>query len=509
LGERLVRERKRYKAQRRANPDEFDVDLHEHLNWDFPVAFALHPGEGGLPEDLDHPHEIDIRSICGGIDESQPVEQYDGTLGVTRAFVAAHQRPVGQLQWNDNLARIYTNPGTVSGQRWASGTLISGDLFLTAGHNFDVDPPGWTVPRDNTTGNPIPPADIATNMHVNFDFQVDPDGNPRPEQRFAITQLVEHRLGGIDFAIVRLAGNPGAIFGRTRISLTDARFGQMLCIIGHPAGLPKHIEAGPCLHLHGTRIGYDSIDTLGGNSGSGVLRAADGRIVGVHTNGGCDDDAVGHNHGQRITSVRAASPTLQTLLAWWESLGGQLAGSPGAVLQTGGRLVVFARGTDNQVWHRWQVTRNGDWSGWESLGAPPGGATSDPDAALNDPGGLVVFARGTDNAIWHAWQGGPDGNWSGWESLGGTLAGGPGAVLQTGGRLVVFARGTDNQVWHRWQVTRNGDWSGWESLGAPPGGATSDPDAALNDPAGLVVFARGTDNAIWHAWQDRPDDIWS
>jgi hypothetical protein len=81
------------------------------------------------------------------------------------------------------------------------------------------------------------------------------------------------------------------------------------------------------------------------------------------------------------------------------------------VLQTGGRLVVFTRGSDNNIWHRWQVTRNGNWSGWESVGAPPGGATSDPDAALNDPGGLVVFARGGDNSIWHAWQSKPDGNW--------------------------------------------------------------------------------------------------
>ena len=67
----------------------------------------------------------------------------------------------------------------------------------------------------------------------------------------------------------------------------------------------------------------------------------------------------------------------------WQSLGGAVAGAvaggPGAVLETGGRLVVFARGADNNIWHRWQVTRNGNWSGWESVGAPPGGATSDPD----------------------------------------------------------------------------------------------------------------------------------
>jgi hypothetical protein len=96
----------------------------------------------------------------------------------------------------------------------------------------------------------------------------------------------------------------------------------------------------------------------------------------------------------------------------WASLGGVGTSDPGAVLQTGGRLVVFVRGTDNNLYHRWQMTENGEWAEWASIGAPPGGATSGPDVALNAPGGLVVFARGGDNAIWHAWQDQPDGEWS-------------------------------------------------------------------------------------------------
>ncbi|MCP3136962.1 PASTA domain-containing protein [Pyxidicoccus xibeiensis] len=186
-----------------------------------------------------------------------------------------------------------------------------------------------------------------------------------------------------------------------------------------------------------------------------------------------------------------------------QSLGGTWTSGPGAVLQTGGRLVVFDRGTDNAMWHRWQLTRNGAWSDWGPLG---GTWTSDPDCALNAPGGLVVFARGTDGAIWHCWQEGPDGDWSGWASLGGQWTSGPSALLQTGGRLVVFARGTDNAIWHRWQLSPNGDWSDWGPLG---GTWTSDPGCALNAPGGLVVFARGTDNAIWHRWQEGPDGNWS
>lgn len=265
--------------------------------------------EGPAPEYSDF-----LESICGGTDDSQAVEQYNGALGVTRAFVDSHQGSVAQVQWNSDLATKYTRPGDVNGVRWGTGTMISNDLFITAGHLFDQTDGGWTRPRDNTTGATISPAEIARNMHLNFNYQADSAGNLRAAVSFPVTALLEYRLGGLDYAICRIGGNPGATFGINGVSATDAAVGDMLCIMGHPAGVPKRVEAGPLTKFDGNTLKYNDIDTLGGNSGSGILQASTGLLVGVHTNGGCDQPG-GSNFGYRISAIRATSPVLQSLPA--------------------------------------------------------------------------------------------------------------------------------------------------------------------------------------------------
>lgn len=306
------------KASKKRRSKIYDCQEYEFLNWNFPVEPPPMPGTNGLPKKhYDHTEKTPIESICGGIDESQDVELYDGTLGVTTSFVNDHERPVGQLQWNNNLASIYDSPGNVNNARWCSGTLVSRDLFLTAGHCFDpsanTNPSMWIQPRQNGSNQILSAAQIAGNMHVNFNYQRDSNGALQTEESFPITALVEYRLGDLDYALIRLAGNPGDTYGWTGISTVDADVADMLCVIQHPAGVPKRIEAGPLFHLHDVRLGYDSIDTLGGSSGSGVLRASTGLIVGVHTNGGCGLAANSHNHGVRITSIRAVSPIIPTL----------------------------------------------------------------------------------------------------------------------------------------------------------------------------------------------------
>lgn len=119
---------------------------------------------------VDVAYEAVLETICGMTDDSQPVEQYDGSLGVSQAFVARLQSRVGQLQWDTNLADRYDNPGNVSGVRWCTGALISHNLFISAGHCFDQSPGSWVVPRVNGTNNAISSEQIASAMHVNFNY---------------------------------------------------------------------------------------------------------------------------------------------------------------------------------------------------------------------------------------------------------------------------------------------------------------------------------------------------
>jgi hypothetical protein len=270
--------------------------------------------------------ELDIRiegivleSICGARDDSQDVENYDGTLGVTRDFVARHERPVGQLQWVDLAARSgpADSPGSVSNARWGTGALISSDgddLFLTAGHCFAPAAIGWILP--SRRGTPLTAFQIAPLMQVNFNFQVE-RGTTRTRRGdpFPVLELLEYGYPAVDYAIVRLGPNargvrPGQMYG----SLTVARQDLMtpdttLCMIQHPNGGPKKIEAGPLRRNSAGTITYRDLDAAGGSSGSTLLDP-NGEIVGIHIRGGCYS-AGGFNRGLAVGALRGASKLIR------------------------------------------------------------------------------------------------------------------------------------------------------------------------------------------------------
>jgi V8-like Glu-specific endopeptidase len=145
---------------------------------------------------------------CGPTWDLQDVEQYDGTLGVSLAWVQRHEGAVA----------YQVSPG-------CSGTMISDDLFISAGHC------GYRV------------GDV-----IRFNYQDDPSGNPRATQDFTVATIVEQEDNvNWDYAIVRLNGNPGRIFGYARLANRDEDAGDNVVIIGHPNGVPKALHAGPIL----------------------------------------------------------------------------------------------------------------------------------------------------------------------------------------------------------------------------------------------------------------------
>jgi hypothetical protein len=140
-----------------------------------------------------------------------------------------------------------------------------------------------------------------------------------------------------------------------------------------------------------------------------------------------------------------------------------------------GRVEVFARGTDDALWHTIQSVPGGAFGAFESLG---GTLAGDPAAVLDGMNAAVVFARGRDGALWQ-FAGGS------WTSLGGALAGDP-AVARSATNLQTFARDLNDRLFGR------------KIAGRP---------AAVFAQGTIQLFARGADGDLLRSSVDTPG-VW-
>jgi V8-like Glu-specific endopeptidase len=224
-------------------------------------------------------NETEQLSICGSTDDSKFVNDYAGTLGPSTSFVQTHKT---------SKAALASSATSTSSGKYCSGSLIASNLFLTAGHCVDSATIGDYVSfnYERVAGSTT----LLTQTHVRVDA------------------IVEDELGGLDYAILRLAGTPSATWGVSAVATSDPGTGAAITIIGHPNAAAKKIEAGTVASFSADYLRYGNVDTLGGSSGSGVLNSL-GQIVGVHTNGGCTATG-GTNSGVRISRIRAVSSVL-------------------------------------------------------------------------------------------------------------------------------------------------------------------------------------------------------
>ncbi|TCO62782.1 family 43 glycosylhydrolase [Actinocrispum wychmicini] len=124
-----------------------------------------------------------------------------------------------------------------------------------------------------------------------------------------------------------------------------------------------------------------------------------------------------------------------------------------------GRQEVFAGGPD-QVWGRYQTTRNGQWSDWFPFGGPKSATLS---AARDVDGRLELFASGEGRVDRRA-QSAPN-TWDDWANFG-TAAHDMTVAQNADGRLEIFASGSVG-IFHRWQTAPGGTWAEWEAFGGP------------------------------------------
>lgn len=121
----------------------------------------------------------------------------------------------------------------------------------------------------------------------------------------------------LDYAFIRINGNPGAQFGSISLDAVagegagQAASGNQLLVIQHPAGLPKKIARINCLiaqlPVDGLAPESDfshSCDTLGGSSGSPVFNEA-GVLVGLHHYGFAEGGTWSDNRAIRMTRILA------------------------------------------------------------------------------------------------------------------------------------------------------------------------------------------------------------
>ena len=163
-----------------------------------------------------------------------------------------------------------------------TGTLIeasAGPVVVTAGHCVGLGDRALLV----------------------FNFEDNPDGDRLVTEGTVIEQAFEP-----DYALIKLDVLPAV----TPVLLT-ALPSEQLAIIQHPRGRTKVIAEGRFLDSCDQRVYYADLDTLVGSSGAGVLNRQ-GHLLGIHTDGDCDENGRGANSGWTAEVIVEASPYLRS-----------------------------------------------------------------------------------------------------------------------------------------------------------------------------------------------------
>ena len=201
-------------------------------------------------------------------------------------------------QWGRPVARLRIM--MIQGEALCTGFLLSDDLLLTNQHCI----------KNQSEA-------LSTTADFGYDDTGDsPDSyktNPLSDHNLELTNASG---SGLDYALVRLLGNPGHKYGHAVLSLPGQQFAlpvsTSLVVIEHAGGRPKQVSIKDCEVSDSEVVGIEQnqktdfghhCDTLGGASGSPVFDFGTGKVVGLHHMGFKANTTVIENQGIYITLI--------------------------------------------------------------------------------------------------------------------------------------------------------------------------------------------------------------
>lgn len=207
-----------------------------------------------------------------------------------------------------SLPKVGRLLGKITDSGGCTVTMISKTCALSAGHCSST----FGIAQFNT-----PPSRRGRIQH------------PAQEDMYPVdkTNSVWKYTGlGNDWAVLRIGANQvtglyaGDVQGTYEVEFGKPSNGDIIRITGYgldrsdpERNLAQQTHTGEITRLRGSTM-YHVADTMGGNSGSSIIREADQKIVGIHTNGGCSSRG-GSNAATVISENNELKKAIRACLA--------------------------------------------------------------------------------------------------------------------------------------------------------------------------------------------------
>ncbi|EQC47153.1 serine protease [Bacteriovorax sp. Seq25_V] len=197
-------------------------------------------------------------------------------------------------------------------------TMVGRSCAISAGHCVDaLEKLSFNVPR-SINGQPQASSAEDTYYRTKDFLRYENSG---PGRDWAVIRVLPNKITG---------NYPGDVQGFYKVDLKDKPSrGESISITGYGLdgadmtnNLAQQTHKGEILKTRtwgAKSLLEHNVDTMGGNSGSSIISVATGKIIGIHTHGGCTEKG-GENKGTLIAKSKTFKSVIEDCLAWEKSL---------------------------------------------------------------------------------------------------------------------------------------------------------------------------------------------